>query len=49
LTPDQREAIRLARIEGLKIREVAERMGKKKDAVQQLIVRGLRSLKQVGR
>jgi RNA polymerase sigma-70 factor (ECF subfamily) len=45
LTPDQREAIRLSRIEGLKLREISERMGKTPDAVAQLIVRGLRSLR----
>ena len=45
LTPDQREALRLSRIQGMRIREIAERMGKTPDAVQQLIVRGLRSLK----
>ena len=45
LTPDQREALQLSRIQGMKIREIAERMGKTTDAVQQLVVRGLRSLK----
>lgn len=45
LTPDQQEAIRLSRIEGLKIREIAARTGKTPDAIQQLIVRGLRRLR----
>ncbi len=45
LTPEQRQAIQLSRIDGLKIREIAEKMGKTPDAVQQLIARGLRSLK----
>ncbi len=45
LTPDQRQAIQLSRIDGLKIREIAERMEKTPDAVQQLIARGLRSLR----
>ena len=45
LTPDQRDAVRFSRLEGLKVREIADRMGKTPDAVQQLIVRGLRSLR----
>ena len=45
LTPDQRKVIRLSRIDGLKIRDIAQRLGKTPDAVQQLIVRGLRSLR----
>ncbi len=45
LPPAYREAIRLARIEGLKIREVAERLGQSQGAVKQLLARGLRELK----
>jgi RNA polymerase sigma-70 factor (ECF subfamily) len=45
LSPEQHEAIRLVRLDGLKIREAAERMGKSEAAVQQLLVRALRSLR----
>jgi RNA polymerase sigma-70 factor (ECF subfamily) len=45
LTPDQKEVVRLARIEGLKIKEIAARTGRSADAVKQLMLRGLRSLR----
>ncbi len=45
LTPEQREIIRLLRIEGLKIREVAARTGRSAHAVKQLMLRGLRRLR----
>jgi RNA polymerase sigma-70 factor (ECF subfamily) len=45
LTPEQREVIRLSRLEGLKIREIAQRTGRSEDAVKQLLARGLRGLR----
>ncbi len=45
LTADQREVICMSRIEGRKIREIAEQTGRSVDAVKQLLLRGLRSLK----
>jgi RNA polymerase sigma-70 factor (ECF subfamily) len=45
LTAEQRQVIRLSRIDGLKVREIAERTGRSVDAVKQLLLRGLRSLK----
>ena len=45
LTPEQREVIRLLRIEGLKIKEAASRMQKSPEAVTQLMLRGLRRLR----
>ena len=45
LSPDQRQAIRLVRIEGLSVNAVAERMGRQPNAVSQLILRGLRRLR----
>lgn len=45
LTPDQREVLHLARIEGLKAREIAERTGRSTDAVKQILLRGLKSLR----
>ena len=46
LTPDHREVILLARIERLRIREIAERMNRSPDAVKQLLVRALRRLRE---
>lgn len=46
LPPDYREVLRLARIEGLKHEEIARRMGRSHDAVRQLVVRGLRKLRE---
>ena len=45
LTPDQREVLHLARIEGLKAKEIAARTGRSTDSVKQLLLRGLRSLR----
>ena len=44
LSPDYREVIRLARIEGLKTKEIAERMHRSPNAVKHLLVRALRQL-----
>ncbi len=44
LPPDQRQAIQLARIEGLPVREVAKRMHKSPDAAKKIITRALRRL-----
>ena len=45
LPSDYSEVIRLARIEGLKIREIAERMNRSPDAVKQLVLRAMRRLR----
>jgi RNA polymerase sigma-70 factor (ECF subfamily) len=45
LTPEQREVVLLSRIEGLKAKEIAARTGRSEDAVKQLMLRGLRSLR----
>jgi RNA polymerase sigma-70 factor (ECF subfamily) len=45
LTPEQREVLRLARLEGLKLKEVAARTNRSVEAVQQLMLRGLRQLR----
>ena len=45
LTSAQREVIRMSRLEGLKISEIAAQTGSSVDAVKQLLLRGLRSLK----
>ncbi len=41
LAPDYREVLRLARLEGLAIREVAERMGRSPEAIKKLYGRAL--------
>jgi RNA polymerase sigma-70 factor (ECF subfamily) len=46
LSPDHVRVIRLARIDGLKIREVAERMGRSETAVKNLLLRALRALRE---
>ncbi len=46
LKPDQREVIVLAKIEGLKTKEIAERLGRPEDSVRQLLSRGLRALRE---
>ena len=46
LNPDYREVIRLARIEGLSIRVVADRMGRSPNAVSILLLRALRKLRE---
>ena len=45
LTEDQREAIILYHIQGLKLAEVAERMNKSESAIGGLLYRGLRDLR----
>lgn len=45
LSPDHREVILLARIEGLQITEIAERLGRSKSAVKNLLLRALKELK----
>ncbi len=45
LPPDNRTAIHLARIDGLKVEEIARRMGRSRDAVKHLLARGLRELR----
>jgi RNA polymerase sigma-70 factor (ECF subfamily) len=45
LSPDHRQVIRLARFEGLPLREVARRMGRSPGAVRQLLWRALQALK----
>jgi RNA polymerase sigma-70 factor (ECF subfamily) len=44
LSPDYQEVIRLARIEGLTTREIAQRMQRSPNAVKHLLVRALRQL-----
>jgi RNA polymerase sigma-70 factor, ECF subfamily len=46
LPEDYREVVRLSRIEGLKIDEMAERMGRSTAAVKQLLFRALRRLRE---
>ena len=46
LSDSHREVIFLARIEGLKIREIAERLGRSPEAVKKLLSRGLEKLKE---
>ncbi len=45
LRPDEQEAVRLSRIEGLRIREVAERMNRPESTVQSIIARALKKLR----
>ena len=45
LSPDYRIVIRLARIEGLKIGEIADRMNRSPSAVRNLLLRAMRELK----
>lgn len=47
LTGDQSTAIRLRFFDGLKLREIAERMDRSEDSISQLIRRGLARLKSV--
>jgi RNA polymerase sigma-70 factor (ECF subfamily) len=46
LSVDQREAIQLAKIDGLKVNEIALRMKRSPDSVKQLLSRGLRQLRE---
>ncbi len=45
LSPDQRKALALSRLEGLKLKEVAKAMGRSPEAVRKLIARALLQLK----
>jgi RNA polymerase sigma-70 factor (ECF subfamily) len=45
LTPDQRKALVLARIDGLRAQEIARRMDRSEEAVRQLLTRALRQLR----
>jgi RNA polymerase sigma-70 factor (ECF subfamily) len=45
LSTDHREVILLARIEGLQMDEIAERLGRSKSAVKNLLLRALKELK----
>ena len=46
LRPEQRTAIELAKLEGLKVKEIARRMGRSEDSVKQLLSRGLNALRE---
>jgi len=46
LSPDHAEVVRLVKIEGLRIRDVAERMGRSETAVKNLLLRALGSLRE---
>lgn len=46
LSPDHRRVILLARIEGLQLKEVAEQMSRSVSAVQKLLLRALKELKE---
>lgn len=46
LNPDQREALKLARLEGVKVREIAVRMNRSTKAVYALLSRALDELKE---
>ena len=45
MSPDQKEAIELAKIDGLKVSEIAAQMKRSSDSVKQLLSRGLRQLR----
>jgi RNA polymerase sigma-70 factor (ECF subfamily) len=45
LTPEQRRAVILARIEGLKVKEIAARMGRSTEAVKKLLARAVLRLR----
>jgi RNA polymerase sigma-70 factor (ECF subfamily) len=46
LSPDHRQVIELARLRGLKIREIADRMGRSEAAVKKLLSRALEDLRE---
>jgi RNA polymerase sigma-70 factor (ECF subfamily) len=46
LRPEEREVVKLSRIEGLKVREIAERVGRPEPTVKSLIARSLRKLRE---
>ena len=45
LDPDHREVIVLARVDGLRVKDIAERMNRSADATAHLLARALRALK----
>jgi RNA polymerase sigma-70 factor, ECF subfamily len=45
LPPDYRRVLQLSRIEGLKVQEIAQRLGKSRDSVKHLLARALASLR----
>ncbi len=45
LPPEYREVVRLSRLEGLKTKEVAERLGKSPDSVKHLLARAIQALR----
>ncbi len=45
LSPDHRRVVMLSRIDGLKIKEIAQRMNRSESAVKNLLLRALRELK----
>jgi RNA polymerase sigma-70 factor (ECF subfamily) len=45
LRPEEREVVRLARMEGLKAREIAERLGRPEPTVRSLLARAFRKLR----
>jgi RNA polymerase sigma-70 factor (ECF subfamily) len=45
LSPDYQTVVRLARIEGLLIREIAERMGRSESAIKNMLYRAMKELK----
>ena len=45
LTPDQKKAVIFARIDGLRIKEIARRMDRSPEAVKQLLTRALKQLR----
>ncbi len=46
LRPEERAALQLSRVEGLKVSEVARRLNKTESAVKSLITRSLRKLRE---
>jgi RNA polymerase sigma-70 factor (ECF subfamily) len=46
LSPEHQEVIRLARLEGLQVSEVAERLGRSQSAVRHLLLRALEKLRE---
>ena len=47
LTPDHRQVILLARVQGVPLKEIGERMGRSPDAISKLLARALASLKEL--
>ena len=46
LSPEYREVVRLSRLEGLKIEEIAERMGRSSSSVRNLLFRAMKQLRE---